>query len=212
MNGFLHCALCFTKSNISQAYTYTHTHTHTHPRVLACSYTVVVYTLHTIYIYIWLGRVGTIHHLKRSKYTTVIRLEAAAAASRTPWPWAREHFGKFPLLTLSRWHTRPPTRPSRQTNDEHEVATACSSVAGVKSYYYCYIYICICYNNIIIVIISTSVFRGVIFMSVFLYAIEFYILYNNLYTIFSWRHEGRIKTNALVGKSEKYNCRRNQSS
>jgi len=126
MNGFLHCALGFTKSNISQAYTYTHTPARV-GLFLYCG------GIHTIYVHGWVGS-GTIHHLKRSKYTTVIRLEAAAAP-RTPWPGAREHFGKCPLLTLSSVAHTPSHSTSsahRQTNDEHEmVATACSSVVGV---------------------------------------------------------------------------------
>jgi len=66
---------------------------HTHTR--ACWLVLILW-----YTYYTLGRVGTIHHLKRSKYTTVIRLEAPAAP-RTPWPGAREHFGKCSFLTLS---------------------------------------------------------------------------------------------------------------
>jgi len=117
MNGFLHCALCFTKSNISQAYTHIHTHTYTR----ACWLVLILW-----YTHYTPGRVGTIHHLKRSKYTTVIRLEAPAAP-RTPWPGAREHLGKCSFLTLSSaeytW-LHPLARlvyAHRQTDDEDEV-------------------------------------------------------------------------------------------
>lgn len=119
MNGFLHCALCFAKSNISQAYTHTHTYIHTR----ACWLVLILW-----YTHYTLSRVGTIHHLKRSKYTTVIRLEAPAAP-RTPWPGAREHFGKCSFLTLPsaeyihcRAHSPVYVYAHRQTDDgEDEV-------------------------------------------------------------------------------------------
>lgn len=79
--------------------------------------------------------------------------------------------------------TRPARTHRRQTNDEDEVATACSSVAGVELLLL--LYILYLYYNIIIVRYHkyTNVFRDVVFMSGFRYAIVFF--YYNIYTHFS---------------------------
>jgi len=154
MNGFLHCALCFTKSNISQAYTHTYTQ--------ACWLVLIVYS--HIYIYIWLGRVGTIHHLKRSKYTTVIRLEAAAAP-RTPWPEAREHFGKCPLLTLSSVAHSPVPRAriaARPTTKTRWLPRA--HLSPELSYYYYYTYCIYIIILLLLGIISIQMYSGTLYL------------------------------------------------
>lgn len=139
MNGFLHCALCFTKSNISQAYT------HTHPSVLACSYSVVVYKLYILYM------AGSGRDHSSFKTFQVHDRNPTRSCSGTEDTLARSPraLRKIPASnpflggTLTR---RPAHTHRRQTNDEDdEVATACSSVAGAElllllQYYYTCIY------------------------------------------------------------------------
>lgn len=104
MNSFLHCALCFTKSNILQAYTHTHTCTRIH--TLTFTFTNTLGRGHSSF------KTFQVHDRNpaRSNQDTLARS-----------PWA---LGKCPFLTFSaaahtscphyRIHSRVlPERPHR---------------------------------------------------------------------------------------------------
>lgn len=156
MNGFSHCVLCFAKSNNSRVlYTHilTHTHAHTthnyprHTHTHTCArakthnpacWPGLVYT----HSGVRRGRVGAIHHLKRSEYTTVIR---PGAARDTPGSEPASALREMPISNPFRHrhrvqcrryprprHAGRPAKPSRipsdATSSNARVATTCDEL------------------------------------------------------------------------------------
>lgn len=180
MNGFLHCALCFTKSNILQAYTHTYTH--------ACWLVLIVWYIPSIYM-AGSGRDHSsfktfqVHDRNPTRSTEDTLAQSPRALRKMS---ASNPFLGGILTRLAHTH--------RQTNDGDEVVTACSSVAGVELLLLLYIYLC---YNIIIVIISIQIYSGTLYLCWIFVMRSCCIFFITIYTYFSRWHKGGIKKKTL---------------